>query len=175
MQSTAIQVRKSFKTAEPIIRFRQDGHILYTTLTVNPAPGIVQHYRSRVDLSEVERRLRAGQLDGVEGIFGSIWKGIKKATKKVGKALGVKKIVKTLAKVGKIPGISAIPFVGPALKVVSVGNDMATALLAKKAGKPKLAKKAMNVALQRAKALGVDKKTARKEGTKIYKLIIAPE
>jgi hypothetical protein len=170
-------VKRSFKPAEPKFRFVQEGKYLITYATVNPAPGVVQVFRSRVDLAALERRFRNGNIneESIEGIFGDIFKGVKKAVKKVGKAIGIKKIGKVFKKIAKLPGISAIPFVGSAIKAIDVGTDVASALLAKKQGKKKLAKKALALASRTAQSYGMSNKEAMKAGQKIYRLIISPE
>lgn len=180
---------KNWKPADPVVRFKQKGKYLLTFITFNLMPGVTQTMSSRVDLQWVERKLRQGDISGlgmtydeIEGIFGDIWKGIKKVgkglgkgVKKIGKALGVKKIFKGLGKIGKLPGISAIPYVGPALKAVSVANDISTAITAKKKGRPDLAKKALRIAAKKTKKYGLNKKEVARQGMKIYQLTVAPQ
>lgn len=176
-----------FKPADPVIRWRQKGKWMITFVELNPMPGVIQTLKSRVDLTQVERALRSGDISGLDisedeiaGFFGSLWKGIKKVgkgigkvVKKVGKVTGLNKVLKFAGKLGKIPGISAIPGVGLALKGISVAKDVSTAILAKKKGRPELAKKALRVAMKRAKAAGLTEKDAARQGVKMYKLIIA--
>ena len=177
-----------FVPSEPKFRFQQRGKWLITAMDVHLAPGVTQTFKSRVDLAKIERALRSGDISGLDitdeeiaGIFGDIWKGIKKVgkgigkgVKKIGKAIGVKKIFKGLKKVAKLPGIAHIPYVGPALKAVDVGSDIATALVAKKNKRPKLAKKALRLAAKKAKKHKLDTREVARQGAKMYKLMISP-
>lgn len=158
----------------PIVQFIQRGQYLYTYLTVAVGDGYELTFRSRIDLNKVEQKLRDGSSD-VSGLFGSIFKGIKKAVKTVGKATGLNKVVKLAGKVLKNPLVQAIiPGASLASRGVDVAHDMVVAVAAKKAKHP-AAKKALILAAAKAKKAGWDAPQMQKSASTIYKLIISPE
>lgn len=116
-------VPKNWQPKPPKVRFSERGKFLYTQLSLNVAPGVVMKFSSRVDLELIERNLRDGVVDDVSGIFGSIFKGIKKAVKAVGKATGLNKVVKGAKMVIDNPIIQAVV---PGAAVAAAGMNIAS-------------------------------------------------
>ncbi len=156
------------------VTFDQRGRYMYTRAIFHVAPGVLLHVTSKVDLAQIEQMLRDGNPD-VSGIFGAIFKGIKKAVSVVGKATGLNKVVQFAGKILKNPVVQAIlPGAAIAAKGADIAKDLVTAVAAKKAGHP-AAKKALVLAAAKAKQAGWDKPEFDKQAEKIYKLIISPE
>lgn len=116
-------VSKPWQPLPPKVKFSEKGKFLYTRLSLNVAPGVVMNFTSRVDLELIEQNLRDGQIDDISGIFGSIFKGIKKAVKAVGKATGLNKVVKGAKMIVDNPIIQAVV---PGAAVASAGMRVAS-------------------------------------------------
>ena len=133
-----MRVPKTWQPAEPKVRFSRRGKYLYTRLSLNVAPGVVMNFSSRVDLELIEQHLREGATDDISGIFGSIFKGIKKAVSVVGKATGLDKVVKFAGKVLSNPVVKAVvPGAAMAAAGAKVASDVvkATGLASRARGK----------------------------------------
>lgn len=174
---------RRWQPAPPKVRFTEKGKFLYTRLALNVAPGVTMNFISRVDLQLIERDLRDGIPDEISGIFGSIFKGIKKAVSTVGKATGLNKVVKIAGKVLNNPIIKAVvPGAAMAAAGAKVASDVAKATGLTGGGKPKGKKaKAAKYYLQRAAVTAerarLDKPArdgAVLAGGRAYKLIITP-
>lgn len=187
---------KGWQPAEPKVRFSERGKFLYTRLSLNVAPGVVMNFSSRVDLEIIERNLRDGARDEISGIFGSIFKGIKKAVKTVGKATGLNKVVKIAGKVLNNPIVKAIvPGAAAAAAGVKIASDVAkaTGLAGRRRRQPSprgfmprpqmtQRQKAANfyltraaVRAQRARLTAPSRIKAARAGAKIYELIVQPK
>lgn len=187
MESTALVGRnrdmmrysRKWDPKEPKIRFSEKGKYLFTRLSLNVAPGVNMTFISRVDLEMIERDMRNGKYDEISGIFGSIFKGIKKAVKTVGKATGLNKVVKFAGKVLKNPLVKAfIPGAALAAGGASIASDIAKATGLARRGKKRQAKKYLQRAYKRSKTSGLSKNSRRrhaKSGTKVYELIVQPK
>jgi len=162
-----------FKPQPPVVRFSEDGKWLYAHLMVHVGPGQVIGFRSRTDLSEIERQMRDGAEVG--GFFGSIFKGISKAVKTVGKATGLNKVVGVAMKVLDNPILKTVfPVAGLASAGLHVAKNLITAQAAKAAGKPELASKALAYSAAIADKAGLDKLGAARQAEKTFHLIISP-
>ncbi len=188
---------KGWQPAEPKVRFSERGKFLYTRLSLNVAPGVVMNFSSRVDLELIERNLRDGARDEISGIFGSIFKGIKKAVKTVGKATGLNKVVKFAGKVLNNPIVKAIvPGAAAASAGVKIASDVAKATGLAGKGKRRRRRRAaprqrprrtrrqkaanfyLTRAAVRAQRAGLTKPSqaqAVKAGAKMYQLIVQPK
>lgn len=196
-RNNLMKVPRRWEPAPPKVRFAERGKFLYTKLSLNVAPGVVMNFSSRVDLELIERDLRDGVVDGVSGIFGSIFKGIKKAVKTVGKATGLNKVVKFAGKVLNNPIVRAVvPGAAAAAAGAKIASDVAkaTGLAGKKrkrqtrsrrrARRPRLTRnqKAAKyyltraaVTAQRAGLTRPSQAAAAKAGARMYQLIVQPK
>lgn len=169
-------VQKSRSAAAPSIRFVERYPYLYTYCKVHIGDKFQMTFRSRVDLRKVERNLRSGQVSGVEGIFGSIFKGIKKAVSTVGKVTGLNKVVKVAGKVLGNPIVQAVvPGASLANAGLGVAKDVMGGIAAAKAKHP-AARGFLERAASRAKALSqTQRRQAFTNGAKVYKLVVTPQ
>lgn len=178
---------KKLKLKSPTVRFFNDGRYLTTVLRVDLGDGKSLGISDRIDLQQVEHALRTGKPE-VSGFFGSLWKGVKKAVKSVGKATGLSKVIKSAKSVLKNPIISSalgaplgIPpgAISAAVKGLDAMQHMSTAHVAKAAGKPELAKRLLTRANEITSEVELQSpglsKSIEKEASRVYRLIISPE
>lgn len=170
-----------WEPAPPKVKFSERGKFLYTRLSLNVAPGIVMNFSSRVDLELIERELRAGRYDDVSGLFGSIFKGIKKAVRSVGRATGLDKVVKIAGKVLQNPIIKAVvPGAALAAGGASIASDIAKATglsRSRRRGSQRKAKKYLQRAAQTAQQVRMTRRSAQSaatQGAKVYQIIVKP-
>jgi hypothetical protein len=184
MTTTAIQPYQSpqargivkFQKLDPKIWFDKKGKWLFCYMELPLNAGFSFTFRAVVDLEKVEDKLRSG-APGVEGIFGAIFGGIKKAISVVGKVTGVGKLLGGATKVLTGPIGQMIPGVGTVAGALNMGKSIATAMAAKKAGQPKVASQALALATVQARKYELSQpqqKEAQAFGAKIYKLVISP-
>jgi len=179
--------RTAAKFKPATVKFFNDGRFLTTVLKIDLGHGKSLGIADRLDLHEIEQALRTGHPQ-VSGFFGSLWKGIKKTVKTVGKATGLSKVIKAAKSVLKNPLISSalgaplgIPpgVISSAVNGLDAMQHMSTAHVAKAAGKPELAKKLLARASEIAKKVEQQSPGAtpliEKEASRIYRLIISPE
>lgn len=171
---------KAGKHEPPIVRFVKREPYLYTYLGVRVLPGLLVSFVSRVDLRLIEQQLRdgvSGDADSVEGIFGSIFKGISKAVSTVGKVTGLGKVIGAATKIIKNPIFKMLPIpitqgLSFAASAVDVARDVATSVAAKKQGNP-AAGKALALAAAKAEKYGLDmRRDVMPTARKIYKVMI---
>lgn len=155
---------------------------IYVSLTVPMGEGRRKTFTARVPIPVVLAELRRRGVvikPQIGGFFGKIWKGIKK----VGKKLGVNKVINLAAKALPV----AAKFLPPPLNLAPAGAAMAirtakglagAAGLRKKGKKKKAARVVRRLARQNKKArkvLGSARaKAARKSGQRLYKIMVSP-
>lgn len=168
--------KPSFVSQLKNIKSVERGGTMVTTGQLVVAPGVVFFLRTLVDLRNVEKGIRSGRISGgaVEGIFGDIWKGVKK----VGKAIGIKKIVKVAKGILKNPIVqAAFPEARAGAAGLECADMLATAALAKKKGRPE-ATRIMAIAAVTAKKAGLDKPAQAQQITnqasRLYKIMVTP-
>jgi hypothetical protein len=157
------------------IRSSQSGQIMTTTANLLVAPGVTFALRSLVNLRDIEKAIRQGHITGdVGGIFGDIWKGIKK----VGKAIGIKKIIKVAKGILKNPIVqAAFPEARFGAAGLETADMLATAAAAKKANHP-AATRMLAVAAVTAQRAGLDRPPAAqqvsRQAARFYKIMVTP-
>jgi hypothetical protein len=168
---TAIQTKR----IEPKVTFVEKGKYMYARGIFNVARGVVFVITVRVDMDLIERNLRDGYGDTVEGLFGSIFKGIKKAVKSVAKWKGFKKILDIGGKILKNPILqSVVPEARFAAGGTEVAKSLLTAAAAAKVKHPK-AKRMLAIAAVQAKQINLNDRDVAKGASRIYELIVNPK
>ena len=162
-----------FQPLPPKVKFIQNGKWMYCILLVHVGPGQTLGFRSRTDMSQMEQQMRDGAEIG--GLFGVLFKGIKKVVGTVSKVTGLGKALGAASTILKNPIINTIlPVAGKAGKGLDIAKNLLTAQVAKTAGKPDIASKALALAAVQTQKAGLDVTKYAKASERTYQLIIRP-
>ncbi len=167
-------VRKS-SAGGPWLRIKQSRDHTDVALTVQLAPGQWFTFSVRVDHTMIRRVLQRYGVEYEIGFsLGGLWKGIKK----IAKATGVSKVLKTAASVLKNPIVTAVfPVASIAARATEAGVMLMNAATKAKKGTPKEKAEAVQlIKAAHAKAKGGDPvaQKALKVASRAYRIVVMP-
>lgn len=169
------QMVGAMRRGNPTLRVQYRKPFVLVQLRVPLGPGRVKTFKARVDTRMIIKALRRHGVDVEIGFLGKLWKGIKK----VGKAIGIDKVVKLAGKA--LPAVAAIlpppanAIAGGAALAFKAGKNLVKAVSHRRKGRKARARKIVQrtaKTFRKAKKV-LGKKRARKalmQGARLYQL-----
>lgn len=156
------------KRMKPWLVIRQQGELTIVHLHVPLGGGQFVTFSARVDNRKVLAALRRAGIDvQVAGLFGDIWKGVRK----VARATGVSKVLSIATKVLKSPILQAvIPGAPLATRALGIAAHMVVARKAAAKGDPR-AKEALRRAGELAAGRDPLARMARTQADQLYRIV----
>jgi len=152
----------------------------YVQLCVPVGPGEFQTFSAVIDNMKIARSLsRAGVDFEISGLFGKIWRSVKKIAKKTGLTKVLKLARKALPIVAKFAPPPFSTAAAGASLAINTAMDLVRAKKARKRGKRGKSARYIQRALGRGRAYGKiagkrKRRKAMKRGARMYRIMVTP-
>jgi hypothetical protein len=165
---------------QPWFSIRYTKPKTYVKLVVPLGRGDFQTYTAIVDNMKIARSLSNQGIDfQISGLFGKIWKSVKKVAKKTGLNRVIKVARKALPLVAKFTPPPFSTAAAGASMAIETAADLTRAKKARKRGKKGLQARYLQRALKRGKAYQKvagrrKRRRAQKSGARLYRILVTP-